>query len=198
MHEPTLYLHPEVWEPRYVTEFGGTQLPDPVSVGLPYSKAVVESGAEVVTHREPVEVAEGVFALGEIPREHPDTTVGKLERDGELVDDPVVDDQALAVRTDAGTALVLGCCHSGLRNSIEYAEEVTGDDVRYVVGGTHLIALEAEEIHALADWLDGRLDLFAGTHCTGFEARAILAERLLEAFRPVGVGSTIELPPEAA
>ncbi len=51
-------------------------------------------------------------------------------------------------------------------------------------------------INEIADWLEGKLDLFAGTHCTGFEAQAILADRLPEAFRPVGVGSKIELPPD--
>lgn len=195
-HKPRIYLHPEVWTERYTTAFpGGDQLPEPVYIGIPFSKAEVESGADLVEHREPVEVATGVFALGEIPRRHVETTVGKIERDGELVDDPVVDDQALAVRTDGGTALVLGCCHSGLRNTIEYAETVTGEEVRYVVGGTHLVAMEDEEVHDLADWLEGKLELFAGTHCTGFRAQSILAERLPGAFRSVGVGSTIELPP---
>ena len=196
LHKPTLYLHPEVWTERYTTETpGGDPLPEPAFIGIPFSKAQVESGAELVEHRSPVEVDTGVFALGEIPRRHVETTVGKREADGTLVDDPVIDDQALAVKTRAGTALVLGCCHSGLRNTIEHAEAVTDDDVRYVIGGTHLVAMDAEAVHELADWLEGRLDLFAGTHCTGFEAQAILAERLPEAFRPVGVGSTIDLPP---
>jgi len=92
---------------------------------------------------------------------------------------------------------VLGCCHAGLRNSIEHAEAVCGEEVRYVIGGTHLVALGAGEIEALADWLEGRLDVFAGTHCTGFEAESIFAERLPDAFRSVGVGSTVELPPLA-
>lgn len=190
---PTVYHHPELWRERYTTM--GT-LPDPISVGIPYSKSVLETRAELVEHREPVEVEEGIHALGEIPREHVETTVGKIEEDGELVDDPVIDDQAVAVQTDDGVGLVLGCCHSGLRNSMEYAEAVTGDEVRYVIGGTHLMALDAAEVHEIADWLEGKVDLFAGTHCTGFEAQAILAERLPQAFRPVGVGSRITLPPE--
>lgn len=195
MHKPTVYLHPEVWTERYTTEFpGGDPLPEPVYIGIPYSKAEVESGAELVEHRTPVEVDADVVALGEIPREHVETTVGKLDENGGFVDDPVIDDQALAVTTDAGTALVLGCCHSGLRNTIEYAEAVTGDEVRYVIGGTHLVAMEDEAVHDLADWLEGKLDLFAGTHCTGFRAQTILADRLPEAFRPVGVGSRIDLP----
>jgi 7,8-dihydropterin-6-yl-methyl-4-(beta-D-ribofuranosyl)aminobenzene 5'-phosphate synthase len=194
--KPTIYAHPELWTGRYATERPGTgPLPDPVHIGIPFSKTEVGSGATLVEHREPVEVAPDVFALGEIPRPHVETTVGKIERDDALVDDPVVDDQALAVRTDDGTALVLGCCHAGLRNSIEHAEDVTGETVRYVVGGTHLVAMDADEVHALADWLEGRLDLFAGAHCTGFEAQRILADRLPDAFRAVGVGSTIDLPP---
>ena len=193
--EPTVYHHLDLWTDRYSTgpPDGGT-FPEPVEIGTPLSKAAVESEATVVEHREPVEVTDGVYALGEIPRPHEATTTGKREGDGALVDDHVPDDQAIAIRTDDGTALVLGCCHAGLRNSIEYAESVTGDEVRYVVGGTHLVAREREAIHGIADRLEGKLELFAGTHCTGFEAERILAERFPDAFRSVGVGSTIELP----
>lgn len=194
MDEPTVYCHPDIWAERYVTEApGGAALPKPVSIGVPFTRSAVESGAEVVAHRESVEVSTGVHALGEIPREHVETTVGKIEVDGELVDDPVLDDRALAVETAEGTALVLGCCHAGLRNTIEHAEAVTGEPVRHVVGGTHLVAMDVDDVHELADWLDGRLATFAGTHCTGFEAQAILAERLPDAFEPAGVGTTIEI-----
>lgn len=194
--KPTLYHHPDIWTDRYQTDEDGDGNPEPVHIGIPFSKAAVESGAELVEHRDPVEVAPGIIALGEIPRPHAAAPVGKRQRDGDLVDDPVVDDQALALRTDEGTGLVLGCGHAGLRNTIEYAEAVTGETVRFVIGGTHLVAMDAEAIHDLADWLEGRLELFAGTHCTGFQAKRILADRLSDAFRDVGVGSTIELPPE--
>ncbi|MGM0592305.1 MAG: MBL fold metallo-hydrolase [Halobacteriota archaeon] len=190
---PTLYLHPEAWTDRYKLVGDGDD-PDRVHTGIPFSRALVGTGADVVEHDDPVEVASGVHALGTIPRTHADTTVGYVDADGDLVDDPVVDDQALVVETGEGLALVLGCCHAGLRNSIEYAEEVCGDVVRYVVGGTHLIALDDDEIHDLAAWLDGTLEVFAGTHCTGTRAASIFAERLPDAFRSVGVGSTLELP----
>lgn len=193
--KPTLYHHPDIWTERYQTGEDGDTSTEPVHIGIPFSKAAVESGAELVEHREPVKVAPGILALGEIPRPHAEAPVGKIQRDGDLVDDPVVDDQALAVRTDEGTGLILGCGHAGLRNTIEYAEAVTGETVRFVIGGTHLVAMDAEAIHELADWLEDRLELFAGTHCTGFQAQRILADRLPDAFRYVGVGSTIDLPP---
>lgn len=192
---PTVYCHPDVWNERFIREpADGRTLEDPVHIGIPYSRAEVATGANIVEHRDPVEVSTGVFALGEIPRHHADNPVHLREEQGELVEDTVPDDQSVAVKTTDGTALVLGCCHAGLRNTIEYAETVTGQAVRYVVGGTHLVASDADEIHELADWLDGKLDVFAGTHCTGFQAEKILSERLPSAFRSVGVGSSIELP----
>lgn len=194
-NKPTVYLHPEIWTDRFqVTE----KYADPVSIGLPYTKTEVANGAELVEHREPVAVTEKILALGEIPREQATATVGKIERDGELVEDPVIDDQALAIQTPDGVAVVLGCGHSGLMNTIEYAETVTGDEVRFVLGGTHLIAKNDEEIHAIADKLEGQLDLFAGTHCTGSRAEHIFSDRFPEAFRTVGVGTRIELPLDSA
>jgi len=193
---PTIYCHPDIWDERYIREpADGRTLEDPVHIGVPYSRAEVETGGEIVEHRDPVEVSDGVYALGEIPRTHDDNPVNLRAADDDLVDDSVPDDQSLAVETTDGTALVLGCCHAGLRNTVEHAESVTGQPVRHIVGGTHLVAWDSAKIHDIADWLDGRLDLFAGTHCTGFEAEKILSDRLPEAFRSVGVGSTIELPP---
>lgn len=195
---PTVYCHPDIWAERFITEpADGRTLDEPIHIGVPFARAEVETGADIVEHRDPVSIRDGIVALGEIPRPHPDNPVHLRENEGDMVEDSVPDDQSVAVETADGTALVLGCCHAGLRNTIEHAETVTGQPVRYVVGGTHLVASDADEIHALADWLDGKLDLFAGTHCTGFQAEKILSERLPDAFRSVGVGSTIELPPLA-
>lgn len=195
---PTVYCHPDIWNERFIREpADGRTLDEPIHIGLPYSRSEVETGTNIVEHRDPVEVSEGVFALGEIPRPHADNPVHLREEDGELVDDTVPDDQSVAVQTTDGTALILGCCHAGLQNTIEHAETVTDQDVRYIIGGTHLVARDAEEIHELADLLKGTLELFAGTHCTGFQAEKILSDRLPSAFRSVGVGSSIDLPPIA-
>jgi len=195
---PTVYCHPDVWSERFIKEpADGRTLDEPIHIGIPYSRAEVETGADIVEHSDPVEVSPGVFALGEIPRNHTDNPVHLREEDDVLVEDSVPDDQSLAVKTTDGTALILGCCHAGLRNTIEHAETVTDQQVRYVIGGTHLVARDADNIQELASWLEGKLDVFAGTHCTGFQAEKILSDRLPDAFRSVGVGSTLELPPHA-
>jgi len=193
---PTVYCHPDIWTERYVTDpADGRTLDEPIHIGVPYTRAEVASGADIVEHRDPRAVRPGVYALGEIPRRHDDNPVHLRAEGDALVEDSIPDDQSVAVETVEGTALILGCCHAGLRNTVDHAERVTGQPVRYVVGGTHLVASDAAEIHELADRLAGQLDVFAGTHCTGFEAERILADRLPDAFRSVGVGSSIELPP---
>ncbi len=185
-NEPTVYLHPEAWRSRYRKD---------VHIGLPFVREKIEDAATVVEHREPIEVESGIWALGEIPREHPDNPSGVTPQDGELRTDHVPDDQSLAVETDGGIALILGCCHAGLRNTITYAESVLDDDVRAVVGGTHLVAQEQAEVVETAAWLDEKpaLELVAPCHCTGFEAEATLREELPERFVSVGTGTILEL-----
>ncbi|XGI84375.1 MBL fold metallo-hydrolase [Halorutilales archaeon Cl-col2-1] len=188
LENPTVYCHPSVWKPRYVDHDGERRY-----IGFPYKREKIEDVAAIVEHTEPVEVSPGIHALGEIPREYPDATMGMVEDESGLHDDDILDDQALAVEAEDGIAVVLGCGHSGLRNTVEYAESVLDDEVRYIVGGTHLVAFEDERVHEIADWLEGRLDLFGGTHCTGADAERIFAERFPEAFESVGVGSVLEV-----
>jgi len=190
MDHPTVYCHPEIWDHRYLDREGQF---DGAPLGIPYTKLTLETKANVVEHRDPVEVTDGVYALGEIPRTHRDHVIGKVEREDSVVEDPIVDDQSVVVETGNGLALVLGCCHAGLRNTVRHAESVCDGDVRYIIGGTHLIAVDSEKIHEIADWLAGKLDLLVGAHCTGTAAMGILNERLPEIFEPAGVGSTIRL-----
>lgn len=89
-NKPTVYCHPDLWSKRFIREpADGKMLQDPIHIGIPYSRAEVETGATIVEHRDPVGVSDGGFALGEIPRTHDDNAVHLREEDGALVDDPV-------------------------------------------------------------------------------------------------------------
>lgn len=184
--DPTIYLHPEAWKPRYR---------DDVHIGLPFVREKIEDGATIVEHCEPVEVESGIWALGEIPREHPDNPSGVTRADGDLRTDHIPDDQSLAVETERGIALILGCCHAGLRNTVEYAESVFDDEIAAILGGTHLVAQDRDEVVETAGWLRERpaLELVAPCHCTGFEAESVLRAELPERFASVGVGTILDL-----
>ena len=179
-----LYCHPAAFEPKYHGD-------EPI--GMPYDREWIAAQVEVTTHREPTEVAPGVHALGEIPREYPDSRTGSHVVDGERVDDPVWDDQSLVVEGDDGLGLVVGCCHAGLRNTISYAESVFEEPIHTVVGGTHLRSTDPDEIEPIAAWLDDRIERIAPTHCTGHVARQALADTFGDSFLRVGAGSRLDL-----
>lgn len=178
-----IYAHPDAFLPRY---FEGRY------IGIPYQKELTAHGNELIEHREPIEIAKNVFALGEIPRTY-ETALLKdsfIVRGNGREKDEIKDDQAIAIKTERGIVLILGCCHSGLRNTVEWAEEVVGDEVFAIIGGTHLIAYDESKIIEILRSLG--VDFIAPTHCTGLKAEIIIAGEFGEKYKPTGVGSEFE------
>ncbi|HID43102.1 MAG TPA: MBL fold metallo-hydrolase [Archaeoglobaceae archaeon] len=179
-----LYLHPDAWLTRYLK---GEQ------IGIPWKKEEIESLTKIFEHREAVEIEKNVWALGEIPRKYDYPRLDAyILKDGEKLRDNIKDDQSIAVKTSNGVILILGCCHAGLRNTVEHAEDVTGDEVRSIVGGTHFIGMKDDEIKDVAGWLNSKIDLVATCHCTGPKGEIILSSIIGEKFREVGAGSVID------
>ena len=81
----------------------------------------------------------------------------------------------------------------GLKGKVRIfrAEEVTGDEVKFIVGGTHLIAYSPEKIKEIVSQLD--FEFIAPCHCTGLKAEFLLMEMLGDRFKMVGSGSVIEI-----
>lgn len=181
-----LYAHPHAFLPRY---YKG------VHVGMPFTKEFVENRFEVVEVEEPVEVEKNIWMLGEIPRNYEEALLedSYILVDGEKQRDRIQDDTSLAIKTENGILLVLGCCHAGLRNTVEWAEEVVGDEVKYIVGGTHLIAFKSKDLQEIVSWLDRKVEKIAPTHCTGLMNEFILKEKLGEKYVAVGSGSVFEV-----
>ena len=181
-----LYTHPDAFLPRF---YRGDY------IGIPFKKEQISAYAEVIEHKEPVEVAKDVWALGEIPRKHEQALLSDsyIVRNGKREFDEIKDDQSLAIKTESGVLLVLGCCHAGIRNTVEYAEEVVSDEVKFIIGGTHLIAFKEQRLKEIIDWLDKKVEFIAPCHCTGLKKEFLLKEKLGEKFRLVGSGSVVEI-----
>lgn len=181
-----LYTHPHAFLPRF---YKG------MHVGIPFVRERIEAMAEVVEVTEPQEVAKDVWMLGEVQRKHEQALLedSYIVVDGEKQFDGLLDDTSVAVKTDKGLLLVLGCCHAGLRNTVEWAEEVVGDEVKYIVGGTHLIAFKPSELPEIIKWLDAIIEKIAPCHCTGLGYEFVLKEKLGEKYVMVGSGSVFEV-----
>ncbi len=105
------------------------------------------------------------------------------------------DDQALIVEDEQGLVVILGCCHAGLINTLDYARELTGRDrIQAVIGGTHLLGASSERISWTIEALS-KMDIpqLALSHCIGFVASAQLYHAFGSRVRPLNVGDILEI-----
>lgn len=187
-----IYAHPGIREPRYVI---GDGIPKQVGIPGPAAEALDRFPAERLSWvSRPRSLSERLGLTGPIPRETAYEDVGGpfyLDADG-THPDPIVDDLALWVKTDEGLVLVVGCCHSGLINTIRTVRQLSGENrIRAIIGGLHLLNADAGRLEptlaALREIGPGQL---IPCHCTGDAQTAFLAERLGHSVKPGTAGQT--------
>ncbi|MGB9176501.1 MAG: MBL fold metallo-hydrolase [Methanoregula sp.] len=146
---------------------------------------------------KPVWITDDLVFLGEIPRkfgfEHADTGKRRISLpDGRMEPDRMVDDSALAYRSQGGIVIITGCSHAGICTITEYAREVCGvRKVRDIIGGFHLIRPEPERLEKTGVYLNGlSLEALHACHCTSLPAKIALAGYC--PVQEVGVGLTLE------
>lgn len=192
-----LVMHPSATRfPRYITSNDGSRLCLPHTLD---SVLLTQCGAKVTKLREPsLQLDSTVLVTGEIPRitafeqSMPNSL---MQQNGQLVQDPIDDDQALVVNVRGkGLVVVSGCAHAGIINTLLYAKHLVGQDrLHTVIGGFHLsghlfepqIEPTLQELHKLGP------QLVVPIHCTGFKTQCLLAAQYGERFALGCVGSRI-------
>jgi 7,8-dihydropterin-6-yl-methyl-4-(beta-D-ribofuranosyl)aminobenzene 5'-phosphate synthase len=190
-----IVAHPDVWAAKY----NRYEDHPPRYIGIPFQQEELESlGANFILSRQPVVLAQGITTTGEVPMKTAYETIDPhlfVKEGGEFKPDPVLDDRGIIINTGKGLAVILGCAHRGLINTLEHARALTGiDNIELVVGGSHLIGSSQERIWqtiaALKDLKVRRLGL---CHCTSLPVAAILAREFGDDFFFNSTGSRIEL-----
>jgi 7,8-dihydropterin-6-yl-methyl-4-(beta-D-ribofuranosyl)aminobenzene 5'-phosphate synthase len=188
--------HPDIFDAKYIQI---SQDETPVYIGIPFQRAELESlGADFHLTAGPVWLTDNMVTSGEIPMITDYETIDPglcTRRNGELVPDPVADDQALFIKTDKGLAVVLGCAHHGIINTLRHAQEVTGvKQVHTVIGGTHLIrASEIQMEMTIAELKEIGVERLGVSHCTGMGAAVRLAQEFEQKFFFNNTGISIAL-----
>lgn len=144
----------------------------------------------------PLWITDDLVFLGEIPRRFPFERTDPGTRrihfpDGKTHPDLLLDDSALAFRSDDGLVVITGCSHTGICNITEYAREICEErHVRDIIGGFHLISPEPKRLAKTGKYLN-RLHLTAlhACHCTSPSAKLGLAEYC--PMQDVGVGMNL-------
>lgn len=190
----TIYAHEDVFACRYAIRDGQRGR----TIGIPYDRKYLEGqGASFDLSASFREIVPGMYLTGTVPR-----TMAFEEGDSGLfcdekgcMPDRVPDDQSLVINTGKGLVLILGCCHSGMINTIEYARQSIGEERVYaVLGGNHLgfcsqVQLN-ETVRALHSY---HIEKICGSHCSGFAASARLLKEFPGHFHLGQVGYTIEV-----
>ncbi|MBI5520764.1 MAG: MBL fold metallo-hydrolase [Desulfovibrio sp.] len=155
-----IHAHPSCAQDRWAREKGR-----PLHIGPPAQLPPFIPAGPVT------KLAPGLTMLTDIPRAPGRfQAVQGFSRDPEGREpDHVPDDAFLVLETAQGPVAVLGCCHSGLANSLACAAQRLGIRSFFaVLGGLHLFQAGAEALRETADALAHYevRQLVAG-HCTG-------------------------------
>ncbi|QOJ79342.1 MBL fold metallo-hydrolase [Infirmifilum lucidum] len=188
--KPLLVAHPLALKPSLKIEGGERR-----DVGIPYSAAFLEEHFQLTLSEGVLEVAPGVYFLGEIPRYYPDLVshipgVYTVSEEG-LSQHTFADDTAVAVDLGEELLVVAGCSHSGVVNIALHASRLLGKPPSTILGGLHLSGKPLDFLDKVREKLKeiGVVKVYPG-HCTG----TVATVKILERFRgeELGVGKVID------
>jgi 7,8-dihydropterin-6-yl-methyl-4-(beta-D-ribofuranosyl)aminobenzene 5'-phosphate synthase len=188
-----IYAHPDLFKESYSVSGNTVRY-----IGVPYPRPLLEAkGARFQFSDQFRQIEPGLWLTGEVPR-RTDYELGdgkQVVKSGDgYVKDDIRDDQSVVVETEKGLFIILGCCHSGIINTLSYIMEKMGPrHIHAVIGGTHLgpvgDAQRDKSINALKAFDIERLGV---SHCTGQKTASLLAAQFGERFFFCNVGTAVE------
>ncbi|MBN2062211.1 MAG: MBL fold metallo-hydrolase [Deltaproteobacteria bacterium] len=190
-----IIAHPEIWADKY----GKLPNEDMHYTGVPHRlEKLLSLGARFNLTTEPVRVTDDIMTTGEVKMQTEYEDVDSnlfIKVKGELMPDTLPDDLALIINTGSGLAVVTGCAHRGIINTLHHAQSITGVDyIHTVIGGTHLLRASEERMVATIEALKSfGLQRLGVSHCTGALPAARLAQEFGEIFFFNNAGTTLEI-----
>ena len=190
-----VYAHPHIFVYKFREKNGKETYG-----GIPFTRGYLEKmGARFILNEAYVEIEDGVFLTGEVPRETPFEGGDMRNRfarldGGKVIADIIQDDQSMAIHTEKGLMIVLGCAHAGIINTLNHIIKKSGVDKIYgIVGGTHIgfsgeVQLN-ESIKALKSY---NIQYLVPSHCTGLAAITRIKQEFEAIFKFSHVGLSME------
>jgi len=143
-------------------------------IGLSLSKNQIEKKFNLIESKEPYQITDNLYFLGEIPRSNDfesQTTPFEL-KNGK--DDFVSGDSALAAKINNELVIITGCSHSGICNICEQAKKKTGiSKIQAVIGGFHLKSQNRQTLKTIKYFKQNKVKELFPSHCTDLPALAL-------------------------
>ena len=198
-HKVPLVVHPGIFRyPRYTRRPDGAKSIWPRTL---VKNELNEKNVDIIESKTPVFLVDDmIMVTGEVERTTsfekgmPNTI---MEENGELVQDPIVDDQAIVMKLKGkGLVVVSGCAHSGIVNTLMFAQKTTGEQkIHAVLGGFHLSGPFFEKFHDPTVEAIKKFDpeVLMPMHCTGLKAIQRFQKEFPDSFILNSVGSRVML-----
>lgn len=145
-----------------------------------------------------LEIFPGGYLINGFPRTYEFETIPErfVQKGGDgWIHDDFSDEICLALTTEKGIVLVVGCSHPGILNMVNHVHAVMQRPVWAIFGGTHLVEADTERIEATVATLKQMgLELLGLCHCTG--EKAVTAISAMDSVRScyLAAGDSITLP----
>jgi 7,8-dihydropterin-6-yl-methyl-4-(beta-D-ribofuranosyl)aminobenzene 5'-phosphate synthase len=170
-NKPTLIAHPTIFRRTFIDGFGDN--------GINVSQDEIEHTFTLKLSKNPIWLTENLIYLGEIPRLNEfesNISIG-INKDINKPDF-MLDDTALAYKTDEGVIILTGCSHSGICNICEYAKKIcTSERIIDIIGGLHLLNPNQKQMNKTLDYIKNlNLKSLHACHCTDLASKIKLAE----------------------
>jgi 7,8-dihydropterin-6-yl-methyl-4-(beta-D-ribofuranosyl)aminobenzene 5'-phosphate synthase len=188
-----VHAHPDFFKESYNIEGKRVR-----AIGVPYTRSFLEGkGATFKFSGEFRQIQPGLWLTGEVPRrtDYESGDPNLVVKSGEgYVQDCLRDDQSVVIETQKGLLIVLGCCHSGIINTLSYIVEKMGQNhIHAVIGGTHLGPVgNAQREKSIAALKAFDIERLGVSHCTGLKTACLLASEFGDRFFFCNVGTVVE------
>ncbi|MBK8699320.1 MAG: MBL fold metallo-hydrolase [Saprospiraceae bacterium] len=118
---------------------------------------------------------------------------GQFEQNSESCKNINLPELSLAMKTEKGQVLIVGCSHTGVENIVSQTLNTTHDIVDLLYGGFHLLPFDRDQTINIARVLKSThmVKRVAPAHCTGHLAFKIFHDLYQEDYLFAGLGETI-------
>jgi len=163
----TLITHPASFSKRY-------RKIDHTTVGMDLTKNDIEKLFTLKESKDPLQLTENLFFLGEIPRNNDFESQATSFEFADGSDDFIPDDSALAAIVNNELIVITGCSHSGICNICEHAKKVSGvNKIKAVMGGFHLKKQDKQSLKTVEYFKKNKVAKLLPSHCTALPALAL-------------------------
>jgi len=176
--KPDLICHEDTFKEKMI--------PDGIDVGSTVKEGQLGIYFNLRLTKDPLWITDKIVYLGEIPR------LNDFENKKPIGNDYVLDDSAIAWKSDKGLVIITGCSHAGICNIIEHAKVVCNEEkVLDIIGGFHLLNPSKEQLNGTMAYLaELKPKNVYACHCTDLNSKIALSKAVN--IKELGVGMTLK------